>query len=53
MPSTEGKHELANSWRDLKLVSILPTLRNKKKKTDIIAALQMKEETGSMDVCSA
>ena len=37
--------------RDLKLVSILPTLWTRK--TAIIAALQKKEETGSMDVCPA
>ena len=53
MPSTEGKHELANSWRDLKLVFIHLNLAKKQNKTDIIAALQMKEETGSMDVCPA
>ena len=52
MPSTEGKHNMANSWEDhLKLVSILPTLQTRK--TAIVAALQMKEETGSMDVCPA
>ena len=37
--------------RDLKLDSILPTLQTRK--TAIVAALQMKEETGSMDVCPA
>ena len=37
--------------RDLKLVSILLTLQTRK--TAIVVALQMKEETGSMDVCPA
>ena len=37
--------------RDLKLVSILPTLQTRK--MAIVAALQMNEESGSMDVCPA
>ena len=60
MPSTEGRHNMPSTegniiWqivgRDLKLVSILPTLQTRK--TAIVAALQMKEETGSMAVCPA
>ena len=45
MPFTEGKHELANSLERSE-TGLLRT-----RKAPIIAALQMKEETGSMDVC--
>ena len=38
--------------RDLKLVSFLPTLQTRKTAI-VVAALQMKGETGSMDVCPA
>ena len=49
MPSAEENMSWQIVGRDLKLVFILPTLQTRK--TAIIAALQMKEETGSMDVC--
>ena len=51
MPSTEGKHVLAKSWE--RSETGLHPLNLVNQKTAIIAALQMKEETGSMDVCPA
>ena len=51
MPSTEGKHTMANSWEGSETGLHPPDLANQKKAK--VAALQMKEETGSMDVYPA